>query len=165
MVILDDFKKFALRGNLIELAIGFTVGAAFSTVAESLVDDILMPPIGLLLDRVDFKDLFVLLSAGGESPPPYLTGADAQASGAVTLNYGMVVNNVIALVLVAVAMFVLIRVINRMESALEKKVDASERAPSEPETKKCPFCRTSIAYRATRCPHCTSTLEAEAAQT
>lgn len=158
MGIVQEFRKFALRGNVVDLAIGFTVGAAFTTVAKSLVSDVIMPPIGLLIGRVDFKDMFVVLRDGTVTPPPYVTVTDAQAAGAVTLNYGLFINNAVALLIVAVVMFVLIRSLNRLEESMDRKVDGPK-PPEEPEQKKCPFCRSSIAFRATRCPMCTSGLE------
>lgn len=158
MSVLSEFKKFTLRGNLVDMAVGFTVGAAFTSIARSLVDDVIMPPVGLLLGRSDFSDLFWLLRAG-EAAPPYNTLADAQAAGAVTINYGVFVNAVLAFLLVAVAMFLVIRAINRIDRQLERDAGAAEAAPAEPETKKCPFCLTTIPAKATRCPQCTSNLE------
>ena len=160
MAIIEEFKKFALRGNVVDLAIGFTVGAAFSTVAKSLVDNIIMPPIGLVLGRADFSDLFVLLKAGEQEPPPYATLADAQAAGAVTLNYGVFINNVLALLVVALAMFLIIRAINRINEKLQDEFGTADEAPAEPSDKKCAYCRSVIPYRATRCPNCTSQLSA-----
>lgn len=155
-----EFKTFAMRGNLVDLAVGFTVGAAFSTVAKSLVDDIIMPPIGLVLGQQEFSDLFILLKSSDASPPPYGTLADAQAAGAVTLNYGQFINNVVAFLLVALAMFLLIRVINRFDRELEEEwVPRAKDAPAVPENKKCPYCLSTIPYKAVRCPHCTSELE------
>lgn len=158
MSIVSEFKKFTLRGNLVDMAVGFTVGAAFTTIARSLVDDVIMPPVGLLLGRSDFSDLFWLLRAGETAPPPYATLADAQAAGAVTINYGVFVNAVLAFLLVAIAMFLVIRTINRLERKLEREAGAPEAATAEPETKKCPYCLTTIAHQATRCPQCTSQL-------
>jgi large conductance mechanosensitive channel len=160
MKLAHEFKKFVMRGNLVDLAIGFTVGAAFTTVAKSLVNDVIMPPIGLAVGRVDFKDLFWVLRPGSEKAPPYTTIVDAQAAGAVTLNYGMFVNNVLALLIVAIAMFMVIRAVNRIDEAMERDVDEAKE-PSEPEVKKCPFCRTNIPFRASRCPQCTSHLDGE----
>ena len=160
MGMVQDFKKFALRGNLIDMAIGFTVGAAFATIAQSIVRDIVMPPIGLLLGRADFSDLFWLLRAGETAPPPYATLADAQAAGAVTLNYGAFVNNVIPFLLVALAMFLVVRLVNRAQEALE---GAEPEAPGEPSDKKCPHCLSVVPYKATRCAYCTSQLEAKTA--
>ena len=152
---MDDFKSFVLRGNLVDLAVGFTVGAAFSTVAKSLVNDLLMPPIGLALGGVDFSDLFITLKSGPENEGPYRSLADATAAGAVTLNYGQFANSVLSLLIVALAMFILIRIFMRIEQAF----DQEETSDSTPSSKKCPFCRTNIAYQATRCPNCTSHLE------
>lgn len=162
MSFVEDFKKFALRGNLIDLAIGFTVGAAFSTVAKSLVNDILMPPVGLVLGNVDFSDLFIVLRKGTEELPPYVTVEDAQQAGAVTLNYGEFVNNVIALLIVALAMFVIIRAINAIDKRLEEEL-GDKKPPGEPENKKCPHCRMTIPFRASRCGHCTSQIEPQGA--
>jgi len=160
MTLWSDFKKFALRGNLLDLAIGFTVGAAFTTIARSLVSDIIMPPIGYLLGRSDFADFFLLLRAGEFSPPPYATLADAQAAGAVTVNYGIFFNNCLAFVLVTVAMSLVIRFINRVEDRLEAFAGEPPQ-PGEPTDKKCPFCRTTIPFKACRCPNCTSHLQSE----
>ncbi|MBL8485040.1 MAG: large conductance mechanosensitive channel protein MscL, partial [Rhodocyclaceae bacterium] len=159
----NDFKKFALRGNLLDLAIGFTVGAAFGTIAKSLVNDIIMPPVGLLIGRSDFSDFFLVLKDGPALHGPYLTLAKAQAAGAVTVNYGLFVNNLLAFLLVALAMFVVIRLVVRAEAALESHFD-DEPAAEEPPNKKCPFCRSIIPYRATRCPECTSFLNGDELQ-
>ena len=162
MGLIQEFKTFALRGNLVDLAIGFTVGAAFSTVAKSLVEDVIMPPVGLALGQSDFADMFWILKPGSEAAPLYATLAEAQAAGAVTLNHGVFVNNCLALLLVAVAMFAVIRAYRRIEDELEEHLAPEERAqPEEPDEKKCPFCRRSIPYRASRCPECTSRLEEE----
>lgn len=158
MSFVEDFKKFALRGNLVELAIGFTVGAAFTTVAKSLVSDIIMPPIGMLLGRVDFADMFVILRQGTQDLPPYASLREAQAAGAVTLNYGLFINSLVALLIVALAMFLIIRAVNRIEDRMEREIPEPDKEEAEPEVKKCPYCRTNISYRATRCPSCTSHL-------
>lgn len=166
MGLIQELKTFALRGNIVDLAIGFTVGAAFSTVARSLVEDVLMPPVGLLLGQSDFADMFWLLRAGTEEAPPYATLADAQAAGAVTLNYGVFINNCLALVIVALAMFLAIRAYRRLEDQLDERLAPEDRArPQDPDEKKCPFCRRPIPYRATRCPECTSRLEGESPRT
>ena len=162
MGMIEEFKKFAMRGNVVDLAVGFTVGAAFSTVARSLVDDIIMPPLGLLLGQAEFSDLFTVLKAGADAPPPYTTLAEAQAAGAVTWNYGLFINNVVTFALVALSMFFLIRLFNRIDDELTEEF-APEKArltPQEPADKKCPYCLTTIPYKATRCPQCTSALEA-----
>lgn len=156
---IHDFSRFARRGNLLDLAVGFTVGAAFSTIAKSLVNDVLMPPVGLMLGRTDFTDLFWVLKSGPKAPAPYVTLADAQAAGAVTLNYGIFINSLVAFAIVALAMFVVVRVLQRAEARLDALIDRPELATDEPPTeKKCPHCRSTIDYLATRCPHCTSHL-------
>ena len=162
MALLKDFKKFALRGNLVDLAIGFTVGAAFSTVAKSLVDDVLMPPLGLLLGTTDFSDYYVLLKEGPVTPAPYATREAAEAAGAVILTYGTFLTNVLAFLVVALAMFVVIRAVSRVGETLQDefgKQDAS--AADEPDTKKCAYCREAVPFRASRCPQCTSFLGTE----
>lgn len=150
----EEFKKFAVRGNAIDMAIGIVIGVAFGTVVQSLVDDVLMPPVGLLLGNVDFQDLFLLLKAGVEAAPPYATLADAQAAGAVTINYGRFINSVVAFIIVAFAMFMVVRGIRRMEER-----DEREPQDEEPVTKSCPYCATEIPIQARRCPNCTSDLE------
>ena len=142
-----EFKQFAMRGNVVDLAVGVIIGGAFGKIVSSFVEDILMPPIGLLMGKVDFSNLFLSLS-GGE----FATLAAAQAAGAVTLNYGLFINAVIDFLIVAFAIFILIRQINR----LQKKEDDQAKAPS---SKTCPFCQSEIAIKATRCPACTSQLE------
>ena len=146
---LKEFKEFAMRGNVIDLAVGIIIGGAFGTIVKSLVDDVIMPPIGLALGNVDFADLFMLLKAGAKSPPPYATLAEAQAAGAVTVNYGIFVNAVITFLIVAFAVFLLVRAANRLEP---------QDAPAAPTTKECPYCRMAVPVGATRCPHCTSEL-------
>ncbi|QEF96317.1 Large-conductance mechanosensitive channel [Stieleria maiorica] len=162
MSLVEDFKKFALRGNMIDLAIGFTVGAAFTTVVKSMVSDIIMPPIGLLTGNADFSDLFLVLDVPeGVSEPEngFQTLQAAQEAGAVTINYGQFFNNCLSLLIVAIAMFIIIRVVNRMDEKLDEAF--GDKPPEdEPKEKKCDFCRTTIAYRASRCPNCTSELPA-----
>ena len=148
---LKEFKAFALRGNVLDLAIGIIIGGAFGTIVKSLVDDVIMPPIGLALGNVDFADLFVLLQPGPKGQPPYASLADAQAAGAVTINYGQFINNVIAFIIVAFAVFLVVRSANRL-----KPQDAT----AAPATKDCPYCRMAIPVAATRCPHCTTELRA-----
>jgi large conductance mechanosensitive channel len=142
---LKEFREFALRGNLVDMAVGIIIGAAFTLVVNSLVKDIVMPPIGMALGGVDFTDLFISLS--GESYPSL---AAAQAAGAATINYGLFINTLINFIITALAVFFLVRAMNRLRSAP---------APAAPDTKDCPFCASSISLKATRCPHCTSVLE------
>jgi large conductance mechanosensitive channel len=143
-----EFREFAMRGNVVDLAVGIIIGAAFGKIVTSLVTDIIMPPVGLLLGRVDFSNLFLNLSG-----QPYASLAEAKAVGAPTINYGVFLNNVIDFVIVAFAIFLLVRFINRLSRQLEA-------APAAPTTRECPFCLSSIPLRATRCPQCTSTLQA-----
>jgi len=147
---LKEFKAFALRGNVLDLAVGIIIGGAFGTIVKSLVDDVIMPPIGLALGGLDFANLFVVLKAGEKAAPPYATIAQAHNGGAVTLNYGQFVNNVVTFIIVAFAVFLIVRAANRLKPA-----DAA--APS---TKDCPYCRMAIPVAASRCPHCTSELRA-----
>jgi large conductance mechanosensitive channel len=150
---LKEFREFAVKGNVVDMAVGIIIGAAFTSIVRSLVDDVIMPPIGLLLGDVDFANLFVLLSPGADDPGPYATVAEAQAAGAVTINYGMFINNVVSFVIVAFVVFLLVRRINRLRR--EEQV-----APQAPTERPCPFCFTTIPVRASRCPNCTSPLEA-----
>ena len=151
--LLEEFKKFALRGNVMDLAVGFIVGAAFTTVVRSLVDDIIMPPIGLLIGGLDFSQLFILLRAGAP-PPPYATVQQAKDAGAVTMNVGLFLNNLISFVIVAFAVFLIVKAL----ASLQRKEEAK---PEEAATKPCPYCYTTIDVRATRCPECTSALPEE----
>ena len=148
---LKEFKEFALRGNVIDMAVGIVIGVAFGAIVKSLIDNIIMPPIGLLLGGVDFANLYILLRTG--SPPgPYASLADAQVAGAVTINYGLFINAVISFIIVALVVFLLIRYINRLKRQ-------EEAPPAEPTTKECPYCQSTIPIKATRCAHCTSQLE------
>ena len=150
---LKDFKEFAMRGSVVDMAIGIVIGAAFGTIVKSFVDDVLMPPIGLLLGNVDFSNLFITLKEGGKAAGPYASLALAKAAGAVTLNLGVFINTIISFIIIAFAVFLVIKGINRM-----KRED--EAPPAEPTTKDCPFCFTSIPIQASRCPNCTSQLSA-----
>ncbi len=149
---LKEFKKFALRGNVVDLAIGVIIAGAFGAIINSLVNDIIMPPIGLLLGGVDFNNLMWVISAG-TPPPPYATPADAAAAGAVTINYGHFINTIITFIIVAFVVFLLVKAMNRMN-----EMGAKPEPAAEPTTKVCPFCATEIPIKAQRCPHCTSTL-------
>ncbi|MBN1521561.1 MAG: large-conductance mechanosensitive channel protein MscL [Candidatus Aureabacteria bacterium] len=146
---LQEFKEFAMRGNVVDMAVGIVIGGAFGTIVKSMVADILMPPLGLLLGGVDFSNIFVVLKQGAEVAGPYASLADAQAAGAVTLNLGVFINTVISFIIVAFAIFMLIKGMNRLQ---RKKVET----PAAPTTKECPYCLSSIALKATRCPNCTS---------
>jgi large conductance mechanosensitive channel len=146
----SDFKAFIMRGNVLDLAVAVVIGAAFGVVVKSLVDDVIMPPIGLLLGHVDFSNLYVILKDGVKSAPPYASLADAKTAGAVTLNYGIFVNNIITFLIVALAIFLVVRSANKVY----KKPAAAVT------TKPCPFCAMDIPIAATRCPHCTSELKA-----
>jgi large conductance mechanosensitive channel len=154
---LEEFKKFVMRGSVLDLAVGVVIGAAFGSIVSSLVEDVIMPPIGLLLGGIDFSALMLVLKEG-EVPPPYSTPAAASEVGAVTINYGAFINNVITFLIVALAIFLLIRAINRLYVAKEE-----EQTPAEPVVKECPFCTQEIPIKASRCPYCTSNLEAAAA--
>ena len=149
---LKDFKEFAVKGNVVDMAVGIIIGGAFATIARSLVDDVLLPPIGLLLGNAEFSDLFWVLKEG-TAPGPYDTVQAAEAAGAVTINYGLFINNVVTFVLVAFAVYLLVRGMVR----LRRKEEA---APISPTERPCPFCATAISVKATRCPHCTSDLKA-----
>jgi large conductance mechanosensitive channel len=149
---LKDFKEFAMRGNVVDMAVGIIIGAAFGTIVKSLVADVIMPPIGLLLGNVDFANLFIVLKAG-EAAAPYASLVDAQAAGAVTVNYGVFVNTILSFIIVAFSVFILIRYINKLKKQ-------EEAPPAEPTTKDCPRCFSAVPIKATRCPQCTSELGA-----
>ncbi|MDX1571289.1 MAG: large-conductance mechanosensitive channel protein MscL [Xanthomonadales bacterium] len=146
-----EFKEFAMRGNVVDMAVGIIIGGAFGTIVKVLVSDVLMPPIGLLLGGVDFSDLFLVLKAG-ETAGPYATLDAAREAGAVTLNYGVFLNSVISFVIVAFAVFLLIKGINNAR----REEDAP---PAEPTEKNCPACCTAIPIKASRCPNCTTDLQ------
>lgn len=145
---LKEFKEFAMRGNVIDLAVGIIIGAAFGKITSSLVSDVLMPPIGMLLGNVDFSNLFINLT--GEE---FDTLAAAKAAGAATINYGVFISAVIDFIFVAFAVFLLVKLINRLQR--EKAAEAPVAAPT---TKECPHCMSQVPVKATRCPACTSTL-------
>jgi len=147
MGMIKEFKEFAMRGNVVDMAVGIIIGAAFGKIVTSFVSDILMPPLGLLLGKVDFSNLFVPLSGAS-----YPSLAAAKAAGAATLNYGLFLNTVLDFAIVAFAIFLLIRQVNRF-----MKPPAPAPAPA---TKECPYCITAVPLKATRCPQCTSELRA-----
>ena len=144
----EEFKKFIMRGNVLDMAVGIIIGAAFGTIVNSLVADVIMPPIGLLLGNVDFSNLFLVLRDGAKAAGPYASLAAAKAAGAVTINIGVFINTIITFLIVALAVFLLIRNVNK----LYKKEEA-------PTAKDCPFCLMSIPIKATRCGHCTADLK------
>ncbi len=151
-----EFKEFAARGSVVDLAIGVLIGGAFAPIAKSLVDDILMPPLGLLLGRVDFTNVYALLKEGTPRGP-YASLEAAKAAGAVTINYGLFINTIVTFLIVAFAAFLIVRILND----LRRKEQGA--APEEPATKDCPHCFSKIPVRATRCAFCTSELEAPGA--
>ncbi len=148
---LKEFKEFALKGNVLDLAVGIVIGAAFTSIVNSLVADIIMPPIGLLLGKVDFSNLFVVLKTG-KVPGPYETLAAAKAAGAVSLNVGLFLNAVISFLIVAFAVFILVKGFNQL-----RRQKQAEPAPVT--TKECPYCFSVVPLMATRCAHCTSELK------
>ena len=153
---LKDFKEFVMRGNVVDMAIGIVIGAAFGAIVKSFVDDVLMPPIGLLLGNVDFSSLFITLKEGAKAAGPYASLAAAKTAGAVTLNLGIFINTIISFLIIAFAVFLVIKSLNRM-----KREEAAPPAP--PATKECPYCLSAIPLKASRCPHCTSELGAATA--
>jgi len=147
---LKEFKDFVLRGNVADMAVGIIIGGAFSTIVNTMVSDVLMPPLGLLIGGIDFSDFYLLLKEGG-TPGPYAALADAKAAGAVTLNYGIFINAVISFVIMAFAVFMLIKSLTSLRPAPQPA------AP--PALKDCPYCLSSVPLKASRCPNCTSQLE------
>lgn len=150
--IVTEFKKFIMRGNVIDMAVGIIIGGAFTKIVNSMVSDILMPPLGLLLGKVDFTNWFVVLKEGAKVHGPYDSLAAAQAAGATTLNIGNLLNATISFLIIAFCIFLLIKGINKLDRKPEE-------APAAPTTKKCPYCFTDIPVEATRCPNCTSELK------
>jgi large conductance mechanosensitive channel len=146
-----EFKEFAMRGNVVDMAVGIIIGAAFGTIIKSLVDDVLMPPIGLALGNVDFSNIFITLKDGAKAAGPYASVAAAKAAGAVTVNLGVLINTVISFLIVAFSVFLVIKGMNKMQR---------EAPPPPPDSKECSFCFTTIPIQASRCPHCTSELAA-----
>jgi large conductance mechanosensitive channel len=146
---LKEFKEFAMRGNVLDMAVGIIIGAAFGTIVKSLVDDVIMPPIGLLLGNVDFSNLFLVLKEG-KVASPYVNLSAARAAGAVTINIGLFVNTIISFLIVAFSVFLIIKNVNRFKKAP---------AAADPTTKDCQFCFTAIPLKATRCPNCTSEIK------
>jgi large conductance mechanosensitive channel len=154
MPMLKDFRAFIMRGNVIDLAVGVIIGIAFGAVVKSLVDDVIMPPIGLATGGIDFSNKFIVLKDGAATAGPYASVAAAKAAGATTLNYGVFVNNVVSFLIIGFCAFLIVRAVNKLVRAPE--------APPTPKTKVCPYCKTDIPIDATRCPNCTSQLSAAA---
>jgi large conductance mechanosensitive channel len=150
---LKEFREFAMRGNVVDMAIGIVIGGAFGKIVSSMVADVMMPPIGLVLGGVDFSNLFVVLKDGATKASPYVSLADAQAAGAVTLNYGMFINNIVSFTIVAFALFLVIKGMN----TLRREAPAPPPAATQ---KECPQCATAIPIAAKRCPNCTSEIVA-----
>jgi large conductance mechanosensitive channel len=149
---LKEFKAFAMRGNVVDMAVGIIIGASFGGIVKSLVDDVIMPPIGMLMGNVDFSDLFIVLKQG-TTPGPYLTVEAAKEVGAVTLNYGLFINALVSFIIVAFAVFMLVRTLNRL-----KREDEAAPQKEKAVVKDCPRCFSTISIKATRCPNCTSDL-------
>ncbi len=148
---LKEFKEFAMRGNVMDMAIGIIIGAAFGPIVGSLVGDVIMPPIGLLMGNVDFSNLFFVLKDGAQAGP-YASVAAAKAAGAVTINYGLFINTIINFIIVAFAVFMMVKAMNRMK----REQPAPAAAPT---TKECPYCLSSIPLKATKCAHCTADIK------
>ena len=153
---LKDFRTFIMRGNVVDMAVGVIIGAAFGAIINSLVKDVVMPPIGLALGKIDFSNLAAVIKQG-TTPGPYATVAAAQTAGAVTVNYGLFINTIINfLIIAAVVFFVIVRPIAHMQARTAKPA-----APATPTSKECPFCASNIPIKATRCPNCTSQLASQ----
>jgi len=147
---LKEFRQFAMRGNVVDMAVGIIIGGTFGTIVKSLVDDVIMPPIGLILGNVDFSNLFVVLKEGTKEAGPYASVAAAHTAGAVTLNYGQFINNIVSFIIVAFSVFMLVRTMNRLQERLEHNPDPAAT------TKECPRCYSVINIKANRCPQCTA---------
>jgi large conductance mechanosensitive channel len=146
-----EFREFAVRGNVLDMAVGIVIGAAFGTIVNSFVNDVIMPPIGLLLGNMDFSSLFLVLKEG-KVAAPYATLADAKAAGAVTMNYGAFVNTIVSFLIIAFAVFLVVKNVNRLKRE-------EQAPPAAPATKECPFCLSVVPLRAVKCGHCTSELK------
>lgn len=155
---IGEFKKFILRGNVMDMAVGIIIGAAFTKIVNSLVSDVIMPPLGLLLGNVDFSSWFVVLKHAPDNSGPFVSVEAAQAAGATTLNIGLFINSIIGFLIVAFAIFILIRFLSKMQAEAEK-LSGKEKTEEAPTTKDCPYCFTAIPVKAVRCPDCTSYLD------
>lgn len=152
----QEFKEFVSRGNVVDMAVGIIIGAAFGAISRSLVDDVLMPPIGMLLGGVDFANLFVVLRDGAAAGGPYASIAAAREAGAVVVAYGLFIQTIINFLIIAFAVFLLIKGVNRLKRQREAE---QEIVPASPTTQECPFCTMTIPLKARRCPQCTSELK------
>jgi large conductance mechanosensitive channel len=152
-LMLKEFKEFVMRGNVLDMAVGIIMGVAFGLIVNSLVQDVIMPPIGLILGHMDFTNIFTVLREGSKAAGPYGTVAAAKAAGAVTINWGVFVNTIINFVIVAFAVFLIVKGVNKARRRPEP-------LPAEPTTKECPYCISAIPVKATRCPNCTSEVNA-----
>jgi large conductance mechanosensitive channel len=148
---LKEFRDFALKGNVLDMAIGIIIGASFGTIVKSIVDDVIMPPIGLLIGRVDFSQMFIILKEGIKAHSPYATVKDAASAGAVTLNYGLFINNVVTFLIVAFSVFMLVKAFQKIKSRDQLTVPESV-------IKDCPYCFSKVNKEATKCAYCTSVL-------
>lgn len=149
----DEFKKFISRGNVLDMAVGIIIGGAFTKIVNSLVADIIMPPLGILLGDIDFSNWFIVLKKGVENAGPYVSIEAAKAAGANTLNVGFFINSIFTFTIVAFAIFSMLKIINKL------KEEPKPEAPSAATTKECPFCCSTISINAVKCPHCTSDLK------
>jgi large conductance mechanosensitive channel len=147
---LKEFKEFAMKGNVVDMAVGIIIGGAFGSIVTTLVSQVLMPPLGLLIGGVDFANLFIVLKEGAKAAGPYAALADATAAGAVTVNYGLFLNSVTSFLIMVFAVFLLVKAINMLRR------EEKPQPPSAPSTKECPYCLTPVPLKATRCPGCTS---------
>ena len=146
---LNEFKEFAVKGNVVDMSVGIIIGGAFGTIVNTMVSQVLMPPLGLLIGGVDFSNLYIVLKEGGTVASPYAALADARAAGAVTINYGLFLNSVISFLIMAFAVFLLVKAINTFRRE-EKQL------PPAPKSMECPYCLSNVPIKATRCPACTS---------
>ena len=152
--LLNEFKKFAVQGNMLDMAVGMIIGTAFKDIVNSVVNDLIMPVVSIFTGKVDFTNMFIALDGG-----TYATLADAEAVAAPVLKYGTFITAVINFVILAFVIFMMVRTINKIRTAAEKPAEApAPAAPAEPTEKTCPFCQSTISIKATRCPHCTSEL-------
>ncbi len=151
---IQEFKTFIMRGNVLDMAVGIVMGSAFMAIIQSLVNDVIMPPIGYILGNVNFSNLYILIREGLK-PGPYGSLAEAKKAGAVTINYGLFINSIISFFIISIAVFFMVRAVNRLKTAALKPAPVSAVVT----TRECPFCFSTISIKATRCPNCTSALE------